>query len=164
MKFKLKDKDGIFKSIFTAYLILFGHIFLLAGIGLLVVLFKGFYQYLPWIMSGIALWILFMTWFFYRQMKEKSSTIKDLLSFPEFRDRTVEVKLLGGLATFTMKAKDEKHMHTDHDSVINYSDKTLLTDATSETEQKIMQLTVLYEKNLLTKDEFERKKQDIING
>ena len=40
MNFLKNDKDGLFKSIFTAYAILLLHLLLLAGAGVAVVLFK----------------------------------------------------------------------------------------------------------------------------
>ena len=81
-----KDKDGLFKNIFIAYLILLAHVVLLAGIGVTIVLFKGVYHYLPWIMGSIGISVLAIAWIFYRRMSQRSSEIKDILSMPEFRD------------------------------------------------------------------------------
>ncbi len=101
-KGKTKDKDGIFKSLFAAYFVILLHVFLLAGTGITVILFRGVYHYLPWIMGGIAVLVLALFWVFYTKMKKSSRDLKDILSFPEFRGRAVEVKLLGGLATFSI--------------------------------------------------------------
>ncbi|MCP4022779.1 MAG: SHOCT domain-containing protein [Desulfobacteraceae bacterium] len=164
MKFKPQDKYGTLKSICIAYFILFIHVFLLAGIGLLVILFQGVYQYLPWILSGIAICVLGMAIVFYKKMRKSSANIRDILAFPEFRDRTIEIKLLGGMASFTLKAKEENHMLIDQTAALEYKDRQLPAQTISETERKIIQLATLYEHKLLTKDEFKKKKQDIING
>jgi len=163
MNFWNKDKDGLFKSIFTAYSILLAHVVLLAGIGVTVVLFKGVYHYLPWIMGGIGILVLSITWIFYRRMRKNSSDIKDILLMPEFRDKTVEVKLLGGLASFKITAKtNQQNLIGHHRS--NVSDRLLIEDDINRTEQEIFKLTALFEKDLITREEFDKAKQNIIQG
>ena len=163
MNFWNKDKDGLFKSIFTAYLILLAHVVLLAGVGVTVVLFKGVYHYLPWIMGGIGILVLVIAWIFYRRMRESSSDIKDILLMPEFRDKTVEIRLLGGLASFKITAKENQQMLIDH-RLSTSSDKFLIENDINKTEQKILKLTVLFEKDLITREEFDRARQNIIQG
>ena len=85
IKDKIKDKDGIFKSLFAAYFVILLHVFLLAGTGLTVILFRGVYNYLPWIMGGLAVLVLALFWLFYTRMKKSSRDIKDVLSFPDGR-------------------------------------------------------------------------------
>ncbi len=163
MNFWNKDKDGLFKSIFTAYFILLAHVVLLAGIGVTVVLFKGVYHYLPWIMGCIGILVLSITWIFYRRMRKNSSDIKDILLMPEFRDKTVEVKLLGGLASFKITAKtNQQNLIGHHRS--NVSDRLLIEDDINRTEQEIFKLTALFEKDLITREEFDKAKQNIIQG
>ncbi|MCW8801016.1 MAG: SHOCT domain-containing protein, partial [Desulfobacter sp.] len=98
MSIRKKDKDGLFKNIFAAYFILLLHVFLLAGIGLTVILFKGIYHYLPWIMGGIAIMVLAIAWLIYHRVRATSSSLSEVLGLPEFQDRAVEIRLLGGLA------------------------------------------------------------------
>jgi len=163
MTFWNKDKDGLFKSIFTAYFILLAHVVLLAGIGVSVVLFKGVYHYLPWIMACIGILVLAITWLFYRKMRESSSDIKDILLTPEFRDRTVEVRLLGGLASFKITAKpNQQNLIGHHFSAA--SDRLLIENDVNKIEQKIFKLTALFEKDLITREEFDKAKQNIIQG
>ena len=75
MNFLPKDKDGVFKSIFTAYAILLLHLLLLGGAGVAVVLFKGVYHYLPWIMGFLGLTVLAGAFFLYRRFTLESSDI-----------------------------------------------------------------------------------------
>ena len=163
MNFWNKDKDGLFKSIFTAYFILLAHVILLAGIGVTVVLFKGVYHYLPWIMGCIGILVLAIAWIFYRRMRESSSDIKDILLMPEFRDRTVEIRLLGGLASFKITAKTNQQTLIDH-HLSTASDRLLIENDINKTEQKIFKLTALYEKDLISREEFDRARQNIIQG
>ena len=158
-----KDKDGLFKNIFVAYFILLLHVFLLAGIGLTVVLFKGIYHYLPWIMTGIAILVLSIAWFIYYRMKETSSSLSEVLGTPEFHDRAVEIRLLGGFASFEIKAK-EQALLPNHTSLPPYSDARLIESTDDRAERKLLELNGLYEKDLITKEEFEEARQNIIQG
>ncbi|HCY86355.1 MAG TPA: hypothetical protein DHV36_14565 [Desulfobacteraceae bacterium] len=166
MKF-LKDKEGLFKSIFTAYFILLLHVFLLAGVGLTVVLFKGVYHYLPWVMGGIAILVLLMVWVIYRKMRVTSSSLQEVLGTPEFQDRAVEVRLLGGLASFNIKAKENSNAllpeHINSEDA-GFPGARLIEDSVARVERKMLELNTLYEKNLITREEFEAARQTIIQG
>ena len=163
MNIRKADKEGLFKSIFTAYFILLLHVFLLAGVGLSVVLFKGVYHYLPYIMAGLAILVLSVAWIVYRRMRESSMDLKEVLATPQFQDRTVEVKLLGGLASFKIKAKENHNLLLDHDSAPSYGNK-LIENSVDQTERKMRELATLYGRDLITKEEFETARQNIIQG
>ena len=159
-----KDKEGLFKSIFTAYFILLLHVFLLAGVGLTVVLFKGVYHYLPWVMGGIGVLVLLMALIIYRKMRASSSSLREVLATPEFQDRAVEVKLLGGLASFNIKAKENSTALLPEHTEAGFQDARLIEDAVTRAERKMLELNTLYEKNLITREEFEAARQTIIQG
>jgi hypothetical protein len=163
MKIPKADKEGLFKSIFTAYFILLLHVFLLAGVGMSVVLFKGVYHYLPYIMAGLAILVLSVAWIIYRRMRESSTDLQDVLSTPQFQDRTVEVKLLGGLASFKIKAKENNNLLLDHASH-PYSDTHLIENSADKAERKMLELNTLYARELISKEEFETARQNIIQG
>ncbi len=161
MNFKNFNKSELFKSILTAYFILLLHVVLLAGIGVTIILFKGLYQYLPWVMGGIAVLILVISGLFYRRMKNNSAEIKDILSMPQFQDRTVEIKLLGGIASFKITPETNQHklIENHHDS-----NTLMIENDIYKTEQKILKLTALFKKDIITQEEFDKAKQDIIQG
>lgn len=158
MKFKKKDKEGVFKSLFAAYFVLLLHVFLLAGTGITIIIFKGIYNYLPWIMGGIAVFILAVFWLFYFRIKNSTKDIKEVLSFPEFQDRNVEIKLLGGVATFKIDGKNggsenrETPLLTHHD-LIN-TPLPLLEEKTNTIDQRIANLAELYKSGLISDEEF----------
>ena len=159
-----KDKDGLLKSIFTAYFILLLHVFLLAGVGLTVVLFKGVYHYLPYIMALIGILVLGIAWIFYRKMRENSSNIRDMLSTPQFQDRTVEVRLMGGLASFKIKAKEKNNLLIDYTTDLSHGKTHFIESSLDKTKRKMLELDILYEKDLITQTEFETARQNIIQG
>ena len=164
MNIRKKDKEGLFKNIFIAYFILLLHVFLLAGVGLSVVLFKGVYHYLPWIMAGIAILVLAIAWIIYRRMRNTSSSLSEVLGAPEFQDRAVEVRLLGGLASFEIKAKQTQPLLPENTDVPLYPEARLIESSVANAERKMLELNTLYEKNLITKEEFEAARQNIIQG
>ncbi len=162
MKFKKLEKEGLFRSLFIAYAILLLHVVLLAGTGVTVVLFRGVYLYLPWIMGLLGILVLVIAWAFYRQMRNSSSDIKGILSLPEFQNRTVEIKLLGGLASFKIKANPKPAIG--HHPSSQQGNRRRLEEKINQTEQKILELTALFEKDIISKEEFEKTKQDILQG
>lgn len=167
MNFLKNDKDGLFKNIFTAYSILLVHILLLAGAGVAVVLFKGVYHYLPWIMGCIGLLALVAVFVFYRRLTRNSSDIGSFLSTPGLEDRTIEVKFIGGLASFKISPKENGQPRLGQNPAISPDSNRLVGtahDMTDMTEQKILKLTSLFEKDLITKEEFEKAKQKILQG
>jgi len=165
MNIRKKDKEGLFKNIFVAYFILLLHVFLVAGIGLTVVLFKGVYHYLPWIMAGIAVLVLAIAGIIYRRMRDTSSSLSEVLGAPEFQDRAVEVRLLGGFASFEIKAKTPSAaLLPDHSGNQEYPQARLIEDSVAKAERKMLELNTLYEKELITREEFEAARQTIIQG
>jgi hypothetical protein len=164
MTIRKKDREGLFKNIFVAYFILLLHVFLLAGVGLTVVLFKGVYHYLPWIMAGLAILVLGLAWIIYRRMRTTSSSLSQVLGAPEFQDRAVEVRLLGGLASFEIKAKQNSAplLAQPEDSL--YPNARLIESSVDKVERKMLELNTLYEKNLITREEFDAAREKIIQG
>lgn len=160
---KFTQKEGLFRSIFTAHVIVLLHILLLAGVGLSIVLFRGVYLYLPWILGGVTILVLLTVWFFYRKMKGKSSDIQEILSKPEFRDRNVEVKLMGGLASFKMSAPNTDITDTAH-QLEGPASQPQLEHKTPAPEETLKTLIVLFEKELITQEEFEKAKKELIQG
>lgn len=163
MNFIKNDKDGLVKSIFTAYAILLLHLLLLGGAGIAVVLFKGVYHYLPWIMGFFGLMALAGAFFLYRRFIRESSDIGRFFSMPGLGDRTIEVKLIGGLASFKISPREDGQARLEQPPAIS-SGKLIGESVSEAVEQKILKLTALLEKNLITTEEFETAKQKILQG
>jgi len=162
MKLKKSDQEGLFKNIFIGYFILLLHVLLLAGIGLFVVFIKGVFTFLPWIMGGTVLLVLVIAWLFYRRMQKSAAQLSDMLSNAHMQDRNIEVRLLGGLAAFKINAKQPADLLPD--SPGGDSNTRLIETETDRAERRMHQLDDLYEKDLITKEEFEQARQTIIQG
>ena len=159
-----KDREGLLKNIFTAYFILLLHVLLVAGVGVTVVLFKGVYHYLPWIMAAIGILVISIAWTVCRRMWQSSSRLQDILGIHEFQDREVEVRLLGGLASFKIKARENISALPEYTPYPVSANAPLIENAVSRAEKKLMQLSTMYEQNLITREEFETARQNIIQG
>ena len=169
MKFKKRDQEGIFKSLFAAYFVLLLHVFLLAGTGITVVLFRGVYHYLPWIMAGLALLILALFWIFYLRMKKSTREIKDILAFPQFQGRNVEIRLLGGMASVKIGGGAPGSGASDvmaigHTPQSHGNELPMLEMGSESTDKRLSDLAQLYLNDLITKKEFDLAKQEIFNN
>ena len=156
-----KGGDGLVKSVMLAYLILGLHIFLLVGLGFLVFFFRGIVQYMLWIFVFGAVLTLASGYWFYRKMKAEGQSLRETLNSPLFRNRTVEVSLLGGMASFRVGHNDGQ--------------PPLLTSSEEDAPQQLewsgdnqvhelTELARLLKSGLITLDEYEQAKQKIFKA
>jgi len=157
---KKKDGDGLMKSVMMAYLILVLHVVLLMGLGVLVFFFRGIIHYMPWIVLFGAAAILASGYWFYRRMKAEGRSLRDTLNSPLFRNKTVEVSLLGGLAQFRVG-------HSNGPPLLGggRSDNTRQLEWSGESQvQELTELARLLQNGLITPDEYEQAKQKIFRS
>ena len=161
---KNSNDSGLPRGIYIASIILLLHVALLAVIGSIIILFKGMYQYLPWIMGGLGILITATAWILYQRMKKNSSDIKEILSMPQFQNREVEVKFLGGMASFKIAPETNQQTLIEHHA-LNNSNTPMIENGLNKKEEKIFRMKELFEKeNIMDKEEFEKAKQDILQG
>lgn len=151
------SRNGLLKSIFTAYFIVLLHVLILAVVGLVVVLFKGIYQYLPWIMGAIGLSVIAIAVILYRKLSQSTGDLKDILNSPQFQDRTVEVRLLGGAASFTIRPSEQPTLP------FGESPTALIEDSRQRIERKLIEINELYQKNLISKQEYHEARQRLLS-
>ncbi len=157
-KHQPKAREGLLKSIFTAYFIVLLHVLILAVVGLVVVLFKGVYEYLPWIMGAIGLAVIAIAVVLYRKFSQNTGDLKDILNSPQFQDRTIEVRLLGGAASFTIKPSEQTALSFD-----GASPTALIESPRQRTERKLIEINELYQKNLISKQEYDEARHRILS-
>ncbi len=162
-----KGENGLFKGVFMAYSILILHVLLLAGLGCLVLFFRGFVQYMLWIFLGCGGLIIFSGFRIYKKMRQEGKKLKELLSLPMFRGRSVEVSILGGVASLKI-GKDENpalpfDSATDQDSYMLEGPDVNKDSATTKI-RELTELAKLFENNLITLDEYNRTKNQLLNG
>lgn len=152
-----KDKDSVLKSVFLAYFILLLHAGLVCGLFGVVIFMRGVVQYMPFIFLGGTAVIVFSGYRFYLRMKREHKTLAAILRDPLFEGRSVEVRVLGGLAEFRLGQPREP----------------MLLDAAPgpppalegpERLEELSRLALLYEKELITLEEFEKAKKGIFRA
>jgi hypothetical protein len=157
MKIPQKDREGLFKRVLLAYFILLLHVALVAGIVLLVIFFRGVTQYMLWIFLFGAAVIALSVWLLYRRMKAEGRTLKEMLRSPLFNGRAVEVSLLGGLAAFRLgRSESPPAIEYDAPSAVRQ-----LEDPNSARIREISELARLYEKKLISLEEYNQAKQGL---
>ncbi|MDJ0884789.1 MAG: SHOCT domain-containing protein [Desulfobacterales bacterium] len=152
------EGDGLFKGVMVAYLILVLHVVLLVGLGFLVFFFRGIVNYMLWIFLIGAVLILVSGYWFYRRMKAEGQSLRDTLNSPMFRNRTVEVSLLGGMASIRVGNTGEQQpllpgSEEPPPEQLEWSGGNQLHELT--------ELARLLKSGLITLDEYEQAKQKL---
>ncbi|WP_124330107.1 hypothetical protein [Desulfonema ishimotonii] len=144
-----------------AYSILLLHVLLLGGLGCLVLFFRGFIQYMIWVFLGGSVLIAYSGYRIYKRVKEQKKGLQEMLSLPMFSGRNVEIQLLGGLASVKVGAPGDNAMALDHapDPAV-----LQLEDPASSRIRKLGELARLFENELITLDEYNRTKDQLLNG
>ena len=151
------QKDGLFKSVMLAYLVLVLHVMLMLVLGLLVIFFRGVIQYILWIFLFGTVVVIVSGLYFYRRMKAEGKTLKQTLSSQTFAGRPVEVSLLGGMASFRVgmpgpaNGLETRTVGPTHQ----------LEDFKTSQLRDLTQLARLLEDDLITRDEYDEAKKNL---
>jgi len=156
-----KEKDeGHLKSVLMAYFILVLHVILIAGLVLLVIFFRGIINYMIWIFIGGTAAILASAYHFYKRMKMEGKTLREMLNSQRFAGRTVEVNLLGGLASLKISgSKDPAALDTNASGQFKQ-----LEDPDVIQNRDFFELVRLLENDLITLDEYNKFKEQILKS
>ena len=158
---KKKNEDGLFKGVMIAYFIVALHVILIAGVGLLVIFFRGIIDYFLWIFLGSSAFIIVSAYLFYRRIKKEGMTLRETLNSPMFHGRTLEVSLLGGLASVKVGGGSSDTLALGNNSSTQYLQ---LEDSASVRLKKLTEVANLLEKKLITLDEYNKFKQQILQS
>lgn len=155
-----KESDGLFKSVILAYTILALHVLMIAGLGLLVLFFRGFVNYMLWIFIGGTVILLASAIYFYRRMKNEGRTLRDMLNSSVFQNRAVEVSVLGGLATLKVGKPDYPPAIEAGPSSPTHQ----LEDPETVRLRELKELVHLLESNLITQEEYDQAKKKLFKA
>ena len=153
----MNEKEGLFKGVFMAYAILILHVVLAAGLGLLVFFFSGMVQYMGWIFLAGLLILAVSGYHFYRKMKEEGKNLREMIKTPLLNGRSVEVSVMGGLASFKIGKTDGRS----GPAIEGGNSYPLLEDSTSVHLRELKELVRLLENGLITRDEYDRAKEKL---
>jgi hypothetical protein len=157
---KNKEDDRHLKSVLMAYLILILHVFLVAGLVLMVIFFRGILNYMIWVFLGVSAVIVASCYKFYKRMKREKKTLREMLGAQQISGRTVEVSVLGGLASLKI---GRPHYQPALDGRSSEPVKQL-EDPDAIRIKELSDLVRLLEKNLITLDEYHKYKENIFKS
>lgn len=155
-----KPTWDLFKGVMLAHMILGLHVVLVCLIGLIVIFFGGIARYWAWIfLVGLALTAL-GAYCIYRKLKSQGrDLIRDLRSVSAPSGGTLEVSFLGGLAS----VKFGRPAAASTAEIAAPSAPALLEDPETQRLRELTHLAQLYEKDLITREEFERAKRTLLS-
>jgi hypothetical protein len=157
---KEKEGPGLLRGVLLAYAVLALHVLLVACLGLLVIFFRGIVNYMFWIFTGGTTLILISAYLFYRRIKREGKNLKDILNSPPYRGRSMEVSLLGGIATIRMGNPDQQTMIESGTG----NPTQQLEDPDTVRVRELMELARLRESDLITLEEYNSAKKKLFNS
>ena len=157
---KKEKEESHFKSILMAYLILVLHVVLITGLVLLVIFFRGIINYMVWIFLGGTAAILASAYHFYKRMKMEGKTLREILNSHRFGGRTVEVNLLGGLASLKISGSNGPPVL----GTASSGQFKQLEDPDVIRKREFSELVRLLENNLITLDEYKKFKEQMFKS
>ncbi len=155
------DELGLTKSVILAFIILFFHIGILLLVALLAVFFGFITKYFAWILLGLGLVIAGTIYYILYSLKKNQKGIAEILSMPEFKGKTVEVRILGGLAS--LKVDDSRASA----HLLEYEggpETRYLESPDSSRVRELSELARLLENKMITPEEYQQAKNKIFNG
>lgn len=161
---KKKEGDGLVKSVLLAYLILALHVLLIAVMAILVLFFRGIVNYMLWILIGGIALVAFSLFYFFRRMRAEGRSLGEMLKNPMFNGRSVEVSLLGGMATLKLGQPAGRPPALGDDSAMDVPQLEDPEMARHREISELSELARLLEKDLITVDEFNKAKRRLLNG
>lgn len=153
-----KERFAATGGIFAGYFVIVLHILLVLGLALVVIFLRGVNEYLTWILLGGLLLILGSGYFFYRKIKNDNRKLRDILADPAFEGKSLEVSLLGGMASLKVaqsplnRPELEQGRHT----------PPQIEDSRNTQVRELTQIANLLENNLITQEEYDRLKKNVL--
>jgi hypothetical protein len=150
----------LFKGVMLAHMILGLHVALICLIGLVVIFFGGIARYWAWIFLGGLGLTAAGAIFVYRKLKTQGRDLmRGLQGVAVPSGSTLEVRFLGGLAS----VKFARPAASPTPEITAASPPPLLEDPETQRLRELSYLARLYEKNLITREEFERAKGTLLS-
>jgi hypothetical protein len=155
-----EQNKGLFSGVFLGYFVLLLHILLILGLGFAVVFIKGVYDFRYLILLLGLVVVGGSAYLFFRRFNENKRKLADLMTDPAFQGRTLEISLLGGMAS--VKLGDSNQQPQLIDIGEGREIKQLEAPRTPQVEE-LNQLVKMLEDDLITKEEFLQLKQKIVS-
>lgn len=157
-----KETGDLFRGILLAHLILFLHLLFIVGLGVVIIFFRGVSQYMLWIFLGITAALLASGFFCYRFIKTRGKqTLKDIEESAVFKNRSFEVRFLGGVASLKI-GQPGSSMAIDNAAAESHNPRHQLEDPDTIQIRELDRLANMLEKDIITRDEFVIAKKKLL--
>jgi len=104
---KEKNGPGLLGGVMLAYFIVLLHVLLIAVLGVLIIFFRGIVAYMPLILlSGLAV-VCASAYYLFKHFKSQGKGLRDALNSPLFRGKSIEIDLLGGVASIRINSQND---------------------------------------------------------
>jgi hypothetical protein len=156
----MNQKDSsVTGGVFLAYSIIILHALIIALLFMLIIFFRGIVHYILWITLAAIGLTFFSGLYFLRKLRNNSQKIKDILNDPAFAGRNLEIGFFGGAAVLKLNPQTEQPIS------LGYEPQKALPDLNNNenTVNDLKKLGSLLEQNLITRDEFDRLKNEILD-
>ena len=151
----LQPSENIFEGVLLAHFVLFLHVVLILGLGACLFFFGGVITYLPWVLTFGGLIIVGSAYLWWKHMKKRGRKLKEILKDPLFQGRTIEVSLLGGLASVRLG-------HSHEPVALPHERPKELPDPSADHAKRLADLARLLKEDLITIDEYLEAKKGLI--
>jgi len=155
-----KNKDGMMKGLLVAQVILLGHVVLVCAIFFVMVFFQGVVRYMPWIFLAGGAIIAFIIWRIYAKMKREHKNLGDILRDPMFEGRSIEISFMGGAMQLKLGMPAAPLLIEDANPGAARQNETRPALQVRE----LTALAVLFERKLITEDEYNKAKSDLLSS
>ena len=145
------------------YLILGGHLLLIVALCFFVLFFRGLVNYLPWIFIGGVSIIGLSAYLIYKRLKTQGKAIQEMLALPALQGKTIEISLLGGLASIRVDASNQTLQEPLAIDGGPQHNRPVHALPPSSHVAELLELAHLLDTNLITLDEYNKAKKKIIN-
>jgi hypothetical protein len=153
--------ENLFKAVIMTHIILFLHLLIIAGVVLMVIFLRDVTHYVLWVFLGATGLFLLSGLFIYRRIKSKGKKMfHDIENSSLFQGRSFEVSFLRGLASLKFGQPDD--MKTIE--IPSSEEKFQLEDPAAVRIRELTELARMYEKNLITSEEYNRVKNQILKS
>ena len=103
---KLQGSE-IMKGLLLAQFIILFHVLIIAVLGITILVLGGIAQYLIWIILGVIVITLTLTFFIYRRVKiQGSNLLRNIDQSTAMRGRELEISFMGGLMSLKVGSSD----------------------------------------------------------
>ena len=162
MVIKNKDQgESLFKAVIMTHIILFLHLIIIAGLVLMVIFFRGITQHMLWVFLGAAGFLLLTGLIIIRHIKSKGKKMfHDIENSSLFKGRSFEISFLRGLASLKFGQPDDLEALENPSSDVNLQ----LEDPETVRIRDLTELARMYEKDLITSEEYNRAKNQILKS